>query len=73
MGCGASVPAAGQLAPKSVAAAGPAAPEPEPEPAASAAAAEPAAAGTATGTEERKLAFDQLLNDLSAGVTRPAR
>lgn len=80
MGCGASVPAAGDPPVKSAAAvaataapAGPAAaaPEPEPEPAAPAAA-DTASEDTAVSAGDKKLAFDQLLNDLSENVTHAA-
>ena len=78
MGCGASVPAAGGEPPVKFVAAVPTAPPatapaaPEPEPAASAAA-DPASEDTAVSAGAKKLAFDQLLNDLSENVTHAAQ
>ncbi len=72
MGCGASVPAGEPPVksdvPAATAAPAPAALEPEPEPAAPADA-EPGSDMTALSAEEKKLAFDQLLTDLSQNVT----
>ncbi len=74
MGCGASVPAGEppvNSAAPATAAPAPAALEPEPEPAAPADA-QAASDSAALSAEEKKLAFDQLLIDLSENVTHAA-